>query len=353
MQERFFWLIVFVMSGFLLYLLSPVLTPFLFAAVLAYLGDPLVDRIEACKIPRLWAVVTLFALLLIGFAVIVLVIIPMIDQQVDQISGRVPNYLNHVQKVMTPTIQKLFDISPETINADNAQKFLQDNIKSASAVLNGLFSSLKKPARAVITGVMYLFLIPVVTFYLLRDWDKLLAKFQALLPRKYHDDICLLARRSDEVLGGFLRGQFIVMCCLGIIYAIGLSIVGLDLGILIGFFSGLVSFVPYLGLVVGMSISALVALIQFQDWLHLFAIAAVFICGQMMEGMFLTPKFVGDRTGLHPVAVLFAVLTGGQFFGFMGVLLALPCAAVINVFLISMKEYYLKSDVYQRKDSNL
>lgn len=170
------------------------------------------------------------------------------------------------------------------------------------------------------------------------------------MPRKAIGTVTLLVRRSDEVLGGFLRGQLLVMSGLGLIYAVGLTALGLDMAIAIGIFAGLVSFVPYLGLIVGMALAGGMALLQFQDVSHLVGVVAVFGIAQAIEGMVLTPKFVGDRIGLHPVAVLFAVLAGGQLFGFMGVLLALPAAAVINVFLGYCKQHYLQSDVYADDD---
>ena len=213
-------------------------------------------------------------------------------------------------------------------------------------MLQKFLLGVSQPAGFVLTMLTYLFMIPVITFYLLRDWDVFMAKIRELIPRSKVDMVVELAERSDEVLGGFLRGQMLVMVGLGIIYSIGLSLVGLDMAIVVGMFAGLVSFVPYLGLIVGILIAGIMAIFQFHDWAHPFAVVMVFVVGQMVEGMVLTPKFVGDRIGLHPVAVLFAVLAGGQLFGFIGILLALPAAAVFNVFLAYFKNHYLLSDVY-------
>jgi predicted PurR-regulated permease PerM len=186
----------------------------------------------------------------------------------------------------------------------------------------------------------------VVTFYLLRDWDILVAQVQSLLPRKIEPVVSRLARESDEVLGAFLLGQFMVMLILSAVYSIGLLAVGVNFALVIGVLAGLLCFVPYLGLIVGLTAASIAALIQFQDLLHLLLVWAVFGVGQMLEGSVLTPKLVGDRIGLHPVAVIFAVLTGGHLFGFLGILLALPTAAVIMVLLRHTRDEYLHSVLY-------
>lgn len=342
--SRFFWLAVLVLSAYLLYVLSPILTPFLLAAILAYLGDPLADRLEALKFPRLWAVVTVFASLIAGLALIILVLIPTIDDQIRQIIARMPDYLHWFHVHIAPSLPSLLDI--DTRDIASLQKTLSEHIGSVSHIANRLIGSLKGPAGLIITWITYIFLIPVVTFYLLRDWDVMIAKIQELIPRQYRATVSELVRRCDTVLGGFLRGQLLVMAGLGIIYTIGLGIVGLEMAVMIGLFAGFVSFVPYLGLIVGIVVAGVMALIQFQDWLHPLGVVVVFLTAQLIEGTILTPKLVGDRTGLHPVAVLFAVLAGGQLFGFMGILLALPAAAVINVFLGYCKEHYLGSELY-------
>lgn len=351
-QSRFFWLTVLVLSVYLLYLLSPILTPFLMAAILAYLGDPLADRLEARNMPRMWAVTTVFAVLILIAALIILVLIPAIDRQLSGVIQNIPHYLDWLREHIAPSLQTLLNISPDELNGETVQSSLQQHIGTASSLVRSIIGSLKGPAGLIITWLTYLFLVPVITFYLLRDWDILVAKINQLIPRQYQPTVATLARQSDAVLGGFLRGQLLVMTCLGIIYAIGLRLVGLDMAILIGLFAGLVSFVPYLGLIVGITIAGIMALIQFQDWVHLIGVVAVFVVAQILEGTILTPKLVGDRTGLHPVAVLFSVLAGGQLFGFMGVLLALPVAAVINVFLGHFKTHYLESPIYHTPNPN-
>jgi predicted PurR-regulated permease PerM len=189
-------------------------------------------------------------------------------------------------------------------------------------------------------------LIPVVVFYMLRDWDKFIAGINELLPRHVEPTVSKLARESDRVLGAFLRGQLIVMLCLGILYSVGLRLAGLEWSLTIGMLAGVVSFVPYLGVIFGVVTASIAVLIQSQDVVQLIWVLLVFGVGQMLEGMILTPWLVGDRVGLHPVAVIFAVLAGGQLFGFMGILLALPVAAVLAVLLRHLRARYRESEFY-------
>jgi len=201
----------------------------------------------------------------------------------------------------------------------------------------------------VLGWLMNLVLIPVVTFYLLRDWDLLIKGIRGLLPRKIEPRVEQLAVEINEVLGAFVRGQLLVMFALGVIYTAGLWLIGLDLAFIIGMGAGLLSVVPYLGTVVGLLAAVLAAIFQFQDLFHTVMVLLVFGAGQMLEGMVLTPKLVGDRIGLHPVAVIFAVLAGGQLFGFLGILLALPVASALNVLVRHLRDKYTKSTLYHEE----
>lgn len=213
-------------------------------------------------------------------------------------------------------------------------------------------SAITKSGVALAAWLANLVLVPVVTFYLLRDWDVMVARIRELLPRQQEPTIVKLAKNSDEVLGQFLRGQLAVMVALGTIYTVGLWIVGLDLALLVGMIAGLVSFVPYLGFIVGIVLAGIAAMMQFGDAVYLFYVAIVFGVGQILEGMVLTPLLVGDKIGLHPVAVIFAVMAGGQLFGFVGILLALPVAAVVVVILRHMREVYTASELYGNSESS-
>jgi predicted PurR-regulated permease PerM len=210
-----------------------------------------------------------------------------------------------------------------------------------------VLASVSQSGLAVIGWIMNLLLIPVVTFYFLRDWDGMIVRVRELLPRNIEPRVMELARQSDEVLSAFLRGQLAVMLALGLIYSIGLWLAGLKLAFLIGMSAGLLSFVPYLGGVLGVGGAVIAALVEHRDLIHVVYVLIVFGFGQTMEGFVLTPWLVGDRIGLHPVAVIFAILAGGQLFGFLGVLLALPATAVLMVILRHVHERYVQSELYR------
>lgn len=344
-SNKWFWFSLILASGWLIYLLAPVLTPFLIAATLAYVGDPLVDRLETYKIPRTLAVSIVFLVLTLVSVIALLILVPLLEKQITTLIQKIPSYVQVIQNSFLPWLNERFGIDIH-FNAETLKASLQGHWKEAGGIATTAASYLTRSGAIVIEFIASMVLIPVVTFYLLRDWDILVARVNELLPRKTEPVICQLAKQSDEVLGSFLRGQILVMLALAIIYSVGLGIVGLEFALLIGLIAGLVSFVPYLGFIVGIAIAGIAALFQFHDFLHIVYIAIVFAVGQMAEGMFLTPNLVGDRIGLHPVAVIFAVLAGGQLFGFVGVLLALPVAAVIAVILRYLHEQYKASTMY-------
>lgn len=217
---------------------------------------------------------------------------------------------------------------------------------NVSQVAGSLFSYMTRSGFAILQWLTNLVLVPVLTFYLLRDWDDIVARFRALLPRRYAKQVIALSLECDEMLAAFIRGQLMVMFALAIIYTLGLSFIGLELALLLGVIAGIVSFVPYLGLIVGIGLAGVAAFFQFHEWMPVIMVAVVFGVAQLIEGMVLTPRFVGERIGLHPVAVLFAVMAGAQLFGFIGVLLALPVAAVVMVLLRHTHKRYLDSELY-------
>lgn len=345
-QTRF-WLMFGVVAIGGLYLLAPVLTPFLFAALLAYLGDPLIDRLEARKISRSWAVTLVFGVIILGLLLLMLLLIPMSAHQFRGLMQRFPTYLDWLQTSIVPWLHDTFGADPELFNLASLRTQLLNYAQEIGDLAGGLFKSLQESSTVVFSWIADLILVPVVTFYLLRDWDLLVARIRALLPRHIEPTVCKLAQESDVVIGAFLRGQFIVMAALGIIYSVGLAIIGLDFSLLIGLIAGLVSFVPYLGLIIGILTASIVAILQFHSLVTVIPVLMVFGAGQMISDLALTPALVGDRIGLHPVAVLFAVLAGGHLFGFFGILLALPVAAVIVVLLRHAQNEYLQSSFYR------
>jgi len=332
-------------TAFALYLLSPILTPFFAAALLAYLGDPLADRLEK-KFSRTVAVSIVFIALFSILTVLAFFILPLLAQQVSYLVNNMPAYLDHIQKNVVPMLAQKSGIDSTVIDLELIKKLFTTHYAQAGGLVSQLVSSVAASGLMLVAWIANLVLIPVVTFYLLRDWDLLIARIDELLPRKFQPVIARLAKDSDDVLAAFLRGQFMVMIALGMVYSIGLWFIDLELALLIGMLAGLVSFVPYLGFIVGIVAASVAMLLQTHELLHLIPVLIVFSIGQMLEGMLLTPLLVGDRIGLHPVAVIFAVLAGGQLFGFVGILLALPVAAVLAVLLRHVHGEYKSSSIF-------
>ncbi len=336
-------------TGVLLYLLAPVLSPFLAGALLAYLGDPLVDRLETYKLSRTASVLVVFVSILLLLVLMPLILLPIIEQQLTALATKLPKYIDWIQQSVVPLVSQALNVEPGALDMSAFKDAVVQHWREVGGLATKVVKTVSQSGMAMLAWAANLLLIPVVTFYLLRDWDILMARIRGLLPRHNEATVVKLARESDEVLGSFLRGQMIVMIALGMIYSMGLWIVGLDLAFLIGMVAGLVSFVPYLGTIVGILLATVAAVMQFQDILHLVFVAIVFGVGQALEGMVLTPLLVGDKIGLHPVAVIFAVMAGGQLFGFVGILIALPAAAVIAVLLRHALQRYTASDLYADK----
>lgn len=333
-------------GGWLLYLLSPILTPFLVSALLAYLGDPLVDRLEARGLKRTPAVVLVFTIILLLLLFLLILLVPRIEAQISQLIAKLPLYIEWLRANLLPHLQALLPGDMTGLDMETLQKTIGRHWREAGGLLASVWSSVSGSGMALVGWLANLFLVPVLTFYLLRDWDHLVAGIHDLLPRRSEPVWSRLAREADEVLGAFLRGQLLVMVALGVIYTTGLWIVGLDLALLIGMLAGLVSFVPYLGLIVGIFVAGLASVLQAQGFGDLPWVVVVFVVGQVLEGTLLTPHLVGERIGLHPVAVIFAVLAGGQLYGFFGILLALPIAAVVMVLIRHLERSYRTSTLY-------
>jgi predicted PurR-regulated permease PerM len=345
-SQRWMLLAGGVLSGALLYLLAPVLTPFATGVLLAYLGDPLADRLETYRLSRTWAVIIVFVTILTCVIAAILLLVPMLEQQISALVRRLPGYVDLVRDTVMPTLADTLGLEQGTQFLDSIKQAIVTDWRQAGGVAVSLVREFSQSGLVALTWVANIVLVPVVTFYLLRDWDVLVGRVHELIPRSVEPNVTRLTKDCDAMLAEFLRGQLLVMAALAFIYSVGLSFVGLDLALLIGLTAGLVSFVPYLGFVVGIVFAVAAAYLQFQEPLPLLWVALVFGFGQLVEGMLLTPMLVGDRIGLHPVAVIFAVMAGGQLFGFLGVLLALPVAAVVMVLLRYAHERYLESDMY-------
>ena len=345
--ERWQWLALALVTGGLIYLLAPALTPFAVAALFAYLWDPVVDRLERIGLSRNAAVSLVF--LLIGLAVValILLVIPFTERQIAKFLDQLPRWLAWIQAEAQPRLEQRFGVTLDFADPNKLIEVVKNHWREAGGIATRILGKVSQSGLTVLGWAAQLVLIPVVTFYLLRDWDTLVSRVNELLPRTVEPTISRLARESDEVLGAFLRGQLSVMVSLGTLYAVGLWAVGIDVGPLIGMIAGLISFVPYLGAIVGVGMALIAALVQYQDWAHVFMVLGVFGVGQLIEGYVLVPKLVGDKIGLHPVAVIFAILAGGELFGFLGVLLALPAAAIVMVVLRYLHEKYTASRLYQ------
>ena len=339
-ETRVAWLVTLAISGWLVYLLAPVLTPFIAAGLLAYIGDPLADRLQRLKIGRTLAVIVVFLLTFVFLALLVLLVGPLIRQQVGALFEALPAITSQIEQVWLPRIAEFMNVP---LGEDvGLSAFLADYSSMATSWAGKALSSVTSTGSMLAAAVMSLFLIPILTFYLLRDWDYIVTHVGALIPESQRETAFSLVRDTDEMLGAFLRGQLLVMFALAIIYSLGLSMIGVKFAIAIGVVSGLVSFVPYLGFVFGIILASLTVMLEPEPvWLFV-GVVATFGIGQLIEGTILTPKLVGDRIGLHPVLVIFAIAAGGQLFGFFGILLALPAAAVLSVLVRFAYERYLR-----------
>ncbi|MDO8266751.1 MAG: AI-2E family transporter [Moraxellaceae bacterium] len=333
--------------GWLLYLLSPILMPFAAGALLAYLGNPLVSRLMQLGLKRTWAVGLSFFSLLTAMTVSLVLVLPLLWQQIVYLESRLPRVLRWFNREGIPWIEKHVPVQIDRLDMDLIGEWLSSYWVEAGSAAGNVLTQVAKSSMDILALAGMLALIPVVTFYLLLDWDDLLARIRNLIPRNIEPRVSQLARECDDVLAAFLRGQLMVMVALGIIYAVGLQLVGLKLALMIGLLAGLGSIIPYFGFTIGIVSATAAALIQFGNINAVMMIWGVFAVGQAIEGWVLQPYLVGDRIGLHPVAVIFAIMAGGQLFGFVGMLLALPAAAVIMVLLRHAHERYQQSRLYQ------
>jgi predicted PurR-regulated permease PerM len=345
-SQRWFFLTVFVLISVFVYLLQPILMPFLLGALIAYVGDPVVDRFEEIGWPRALGVTLVFALLTIVGVISLLLVIPSLLEQLNVLRASIPQAVVWIEQTVIPWLAVNFGVDFESFSSEGLRQAVQERLSGHGSLLAAVAKKVTVSSISMLVWAANLLLVPVVSFYLMRDWDLIVAKIHALLPRNVEQTVVQLAQESNEVLGSFFKGQLLVMLSLGIIYSLGLWIVGVDLALLIGMVAGLSSIVPYLGFIVGIGFALIASAFQFQEWLPLVYVCVVFGVGQILESVLLTPILVGDKIGLHPVAVIFAIMAGGQLFGFTGVLLALPVAAVAMVILRYAYTGYKESHIY-------
>jgi len=345
-SRRWQWLVFTVVLGWLVWLLSPVLTPFVISLFFGYLGDPLVDRLERARMGRTFAVFLVFFTMITLAALGLFFLLPLLGDQVGHFVQQMPAYADWLHKTALPWINSRthLDFAPY-IDPQQVIAMLRAHWQEAG-VASSMLGRLSRSSLVLIQVLSTICLVPVLSFYFLRDWDVLVARVDGLLPRTIQPTVARLASESNEMLGGFLRGQLSVMISLGVIYTAGLWMVGLDLALLVGFIAGMVSFVPYLGAITGLSLSLIAALVQFGDGAHVLMVVGVFAFGLTMESYVLVPRLVGNKIGMHPAGVIFAVMAGGELFGFLGVLLALPVSAIAMVLLRYGHERYTASRLY-------
>jgi len=344
-QQLRFWLIGLFVTLIAVYLLRSILLPFVAGMAIAYFLDPACDRLERWRLSRTAAtsVVTLVFMLLIVLAL--LLIVPLLIDQLTQFLSALPDLLNRAHEKLLPYYAKLqqrFDLPDLTDLAALAR----NRMGSALSWVGQGAANLARGGIAIANLLSLIFITPVVAFYLLRDWDRVVAKIDILLPRHHAATIRAQAREIDRTLAGFARGQATVCLVLATYYATGLMLVGLPFGLVVGIAAGLLTFIPYLGAATGFVIGIAIALVNFDGWSGPIWVAIIFAIGQVLEGNVLTPKLVGDRVGLHPVWIIFALLAGGTLFGFLGLLLAVPTAAGIGVLVRFALTRYLESPVY-------
>lgn len=341
-----FWLIGLAVLLVAVYLLRTVLLPFVAGMAVAYLLDPVCDRLERWGLSRTWATALVTALFIVLAVAAVLLLVPLLAGQITRLAERLPDYVD----VLRGNVGHLLDTLKAHLDPamlDRVREAVQGSAGRIVGWATDAVGRLVSGGVALVNVLSLVVITPVVAFYLLRDWDRLIAKVDSWLPRDHADTIRDLAREVDTTLAGFLRGQGTVCLVLGLFYAIGLSIVGLDFGLVVGLMAGFLSFIPMVGSTLGLIASVGLAAVQFGDWIMVAVVAAIFLVGQAIEGNVLTPKLVGERVRLHPVWVIFGLLAGGALFGFVGVLLAVPVAAVIGVGARFALSRYMTSPYYR------
>ncbi|ACM36129.1 MULTISPECIES: AI-2E family transporter [Rhizobium/Agrobacterium group] len=336
---------------------SSILLPFVAGMALAYFLDPVADRLERLGLSRMMATVLILVSFVVIFVLSLVIIIPVLVTQLNDFITNIPDYVSQLQALIAKS------------NASWVPKWLNGQVSTQMAAIKGnfsrylaegagfigtLLSQLWNSGKALLDIISLLVVTPVVAFYLLLDWDRMMAKLDSLIPRNQVGAVREIAREMNRTIAGFVRGQGSLCLILGIYYAVGLSLIGLNFGLLIGFFTGMISFIPYVGSSVGLVLALGMAAVQFwPDYLWVVITGVFFFTGQFLEGNVLQPKLVGSSVGLHPVWLMFAMFAFGSLFGFLGVLVAVPCAAAVGVLVRFAVRRYLDSDLYYGEEATV
>lgn len=348
-----FWVGALAVVVVFLWFFRSILLPFVAGMALAYFLDPVADWLERRGLSRLMATVVILVCFVLVFVLSLMLVIPIIINQFTEFAAALPGYISQLQQIIS---------SPETSflpswvgsQIETIKQNFSEVLSQGAGFIGSLLGQIWNSGKAIIDVVSLLIVTPVVAFYILLDWDRMVAKVDNWIPRDQVHTVRRIAREMDESVAGFIRGQGSLCLILGIFYAVGLSIVGLNFGLLIGFVSGMISFIPYIGSLIGLVLSVGVALVQFwPDYPWILAVAGVFFVGQFVEGNILQPKLVGESVGLHPVWLMFALFAFGAMFGFVGLLIAVPAAAVVGVLVRFALSRYLDSDIYYGRTATL
>lgn len=344
-RQIFFWLLAFAVVVAFLMVFRSILLPFIAGMALAYFLDPVADWFERRGFSRLMATFAILIAFIALFAIALIVLIPILVTQAADLGGKIPGYITQLQSLLTSETTLL----PGWISSqlDQIKDSFAALLKEGAGLVGTIFQQIWNSGMALLDIAALFVVTPVVAFYLLLDWDNMVEKVDGWIPRDHVDTVRELAKQVDATIAGFVRGQGSVCIILGLIYAVGLSLVGLNFGLLIGLFAGLISFIPYVGSMVGLVLAVVVAIVQFwPDFIMIGAVIAVFALGQFFEGNILQPRLVGKSVGLHPVWLMFALFAFGALFGFVGMLIAVPAAASVGVLVRFAISRYLDSDLY-------
>ena len=345
-RQAAFWAVAVAAFALCLALLHGILLPFVAGMVLAYLLDPVADRLERLGMRRLFAALIIIGVVVLVFVLLVLLIVPFLGGQLAAFAQNVPGYFRRLQAVVVePNVPWLRRFFGENLPTGDAA--VGDLVTQGVGWITGFLRSLWAGGQTLVSVLSLLVVTPVVAFYLLVDWDRMVSSVARCVPVRQRETVPGLAREIDRAIAGFIRGQSAVCLILGTFYAVGLSVVGLNFGVLIGLFAGLITFIPYVGSLTGLLLSTGVALAQFwPEWTWVLAVVAIFFAGQFLEGNIVTPKLVGESVGLHPVWLIFALFAFGYLFGFVGLLIAVPLAAAVGVIVRFALRRYLASPFY-------
>lgn len=346
-KQLLFWTVAFIATIAAMFLLSDILLPFIAGITIAYFLDPLATRLERLGLGRLGATLTILVASILFVVVALLILVPVLGHQTSGFIEKLPDTIKRLQTLLAEQGAPLLRRFGGENVVNDLQKSLGEILSTGAGWAGKFLSSLWSGSQALFSIVSLLVVTPVVAFYMMLDWDTMIAKADSWLPRAHAGTIRGIMRDIDRAIAGFVRGQALVCLILGAYYALGLSLVGLNFGLLIGFTAGIISFIPFVGSITGLVVSLVVAIVQFwPDWTMILIVLAVFGAGQFVEGNILSPKLVGESVGLHPVWLMFALVAFGSLFGFVGLLLAVPLAAAVGVLVRFALKQYLASPLY-------